>query len=145
MFRWCAPYSIDSCLFSLPLDACLAAALARWNDTQIAVLNPGVYLPSQPITVVLQRESRSLMKIFTRVSGRADKLFSATIPQDPLPTWPVASYYSYVYVLRNEGPVSYVLDNPYSIGISSTGTRGDAEEIATRMCARAEEDAGWSN
>jgi hypothetical protein len=102
---------------------CSRYSLLRWNDPQIVSLNPLLYLPAIGITVVLQTEARSLILVFSEACARADPDFASSIPAAAQPVWPTQRYAASARVKKIDGAASYVLDHPYSLGISTSGTR----------------------
>jgi hypothetical protein len=105
---------------SSPSRVCVS--IRSWNDTQITSLNPTLYMPNKGIFVVLQKEARTLTRVFTHASSLADAEFNATIGLQQLPPWPTNKYHGFVRVSGGSGPMSYVLSKPYSIAIATQGS-----------------------
>ena len=100
-------------------DCSCFALSCRWNDTAITSLNH-FPLPNHPIQLVLQSESITFMQDFTEALQQADPV-GFTIAPSNKPAWPTARYAKWTAVAAIDGPPSFVLANPYTLGIALVG------------------------
>ena len=93
--------------------------VSRWNDSAITSLND-FPLPGQQIELVLQLESMTFVKDLMTALQRADPLGFTLVPANK-PVWPTFQYAKFTYVSAIEGPPSYVLQAPYTLGFALVG------------------------
>ena len=63
----------------------------KWNDPQIAHLNPAIELPDLPISVVHRSAGKGSNFIFTDFLSKTNPRFRAEVGKSPSPHWPVGS------------------------------------------------------
>lgn len=88
--------------------------ITRWNDSQIAGLNPGVTLPDELITVVHRADGSGTTNIWTSYLSRISDEWRETVGYATSVNWPVG-----VGGNGNEGVAGTVLNVPGSIGYIS--------------------------
>lgn len=107
-----------------------AGTVTAWDDAAIASANPGVSLPSAPITVCARADSSGTSYNFSTYLAAASKTFAATVGVGKTPQWGAKS------VLRspgNPGVASCVKGNDNSIGyvdLSDARAAGIADKAA---------------
>ncbi|HET7729252.1 MAG TPA: phosphate ABC transporter substrate-binding protein PstS [Usitatibacter sp.] len=77
--------------------------VARWNDPAIATLNPGVKLPSTPITVVHRSDGSGTTFLWTNYLAKVSPAFKSAVGEGTSVKWPAG-----VGGKGNEGVASYV-------------------------------------
>lgn len=87
--------------------------ITTWSDTNIAMLNPGITLPNQPIQAVHRFDGSGTTFVFSSYLGQ----FSQGVWRFPASTdlskyWPAGS----VAQVGNQGVAGYVSGTAYSIG-----------------------------
>jgi phosphate transport system substrate-binding protein len=65
--------------------------ITRWNDAQIAALNPGVKLPSTKITVVHRSDESGTTKLFTTFLGDYSAKWKNNVGVDKSVKWPTGT------------------------------------------------------
>jgi phosphate transport system substrate-binding protein len=73
------------------LAAIFAGEISTWNDKQIGILNPGVLLPNQAITVVHRADGSGTTAIFTDYLVKASKMWADKVGSGASVKWPAAS------------------------------------------------------
>ena len=101
---------------SLRLDADALAAIylgkvTRWNDPEIAGLNPQVSLPDLDILVVHRSDGSGTTYIFTDYLSNVSSAWKSQVGKGSAVNWPIGSGEN-----GNEGVADQVLQNPGSIG-----------------------------
>lgn len=86
--------------------------LTNWNDARLAVLNPTISLPNQPIYVVHRSDSSGTTKIFTSFLSDENAIWNATYGATNTINWPTATYGA----IGSSGVAASVQQNQYSIG-----------------------------
>jgi phosphate transport system substrate-binding protein len=77
--------------------------VARWNDAEIALLNPGVKLPADAITVVHRSDGSGTTFLWTNYLSKANADFKTAVGEGTAVKWPAG-----VGGKGNEGVASYV-------------------------------------
>lgn len=85
--------------------------IEKWNDKQIAALNPGVKLPDTDISVVHRSESSGTTFCFTDYLAKVSPAWKSGPGVDQSPKWPTGSGQS-----GNEGVAGMVKNTPGAIG-----------------------------
>jgi phosphate transport system substrate-binding protein len=106
---------------------CLAGVflgnLSYWNDSRIAVLNPGRSLPYAPITIVVRSDSSGTTGIWTESLSSFSPTFKAVIGQGDTVDWTRPNPRPRtVMASGNNGVGAAVKRRPYSIGYSVQST-----------------------
>lgn len=116
------------------LAGVMCGQITRWNDARIIQLNPSFTLPDQPIEVVLQREGQGFVRSLALALQHADPaaFSSANLTVTSLPNWPTHLYAKHTRVDGLFAAASYVLSNPYALGVSLLGP---ALHIGSRIAA----------
>ena len=83
----------------------------KWNDAEIAKLNPGVKLPDEPITTVRRADGSGTTFIFTNYLTKVSKEWADKVGCNTTVSWPVG-----VAGKGNAGVASYVQRINGSIG-----------------------------
>ncbi len=110
-------YNLPGVKTGLKLDAptiagIFAGTISKWNDPAITALNPGVSLPSQPITTVHRSDSSGTTYIFTDYLNTVSTTWAAGPGKGKSVTWPASSVGS----AGNSGVAGSIKSTPYSIG-----------------------------
>ena len=87
--------------------------ISDWGDKRIAIMNPGVKIPSGPITVVVRADGSGTTAIFTDYLAKTSTLFKDAVGAGASVKWPAAST---VGGKGNEGVAANVLRVKNSIG-----------------------------
>jgi phosphate transport system substrate-binding protein len=85
--------------------------IKNWDDKAIASTNPGVKLPSKPITVIVRSDSSGTSFVFTDYLSKVSADWKAKVGANQAPNWPAG--------LRgkgSEGVSGLVKQTPNSIG-----------------------------
>ncbi|MGA2036700.1 MAG: phosphate ABC transporter substrate-binding protein PstS [Acidimicrobiales bacterium] len=82
-----------------------------WNDSEIKSLNPGVDLPSNPITTVYRSDGSGTTYIFTNYLSTVSPAWSSGPGTGKSVSWPVG-----VGEKGNEGVAGFIKTTPYTIG-----------------------------
>lgn len=85
--------------------------ITKWNDAQIADLNPGVSLPDNDIQTVVRSDSSGTTFVFTGYLAIVSETFGSVYGQAKSLTWPSA-----IGASGNPGVTSTVKSTQYSIG-----------------------------
>lgn len=85
--------------------------ITKWNDAQIAALNPGVTLPDNNIQTVVRSDSSGTTFVFTGYLSIVSSEFGSIYGQAKSLTWPQA-----IGASGNPGVTSTVKSTSYSIG-----------------------------
>jgi phosphate transport system substrate-binding protein len=89
-----------------------ARKITKWNDPQLAALNPGVNLPGRDIVVVARADSSGTSNIFSEYLSKTNAAFKKEIGPGTKPKWPQGV----VAQEQNDGVAGYVKSNQDSIG-----------------------------
>ena len=65
--------------------------ISDWGDKRIAIMNPGVKIPSGPITVVTRADGSGTTAIFTDYLAKTSTLFKDAVGSGANVKWPAAS------------------------------------------------------
>jgi phosphate transport system substrate-binding protein len=65
--------------------------ISDWGDKRIAIMNPGVKIPSGPITVVVRADGSGTTAIFTDYLAKTSSLFKDSVGSGASVKWPAAS------------------------------------------------------
>lgn len=82
-----------------------------WNDSEIKSLNPGVKLPSNPITVVYRSDGSGTTYITTNYLSTVSPAWSSGPGTGKSVSWPVG-----VGQKGNEGVAGFIHTTPYTLG-----------------------------
>jgi len=93
------------------LASIFLGAITKWNDAQIAKLNPGVNLPATDITVVHRAESSGTTYIFVDYLGKVSPEWKKRVGVATSVNWPAG-----VGGKGNEGVSGLVSQTPGAIG-----------------------------
>lgn len=85
--------------------------ITKWNDPQIASVNPGVKLPATDIHVVHRSDGSGTSYVWTDFLDKADPAFAERVKASTAPGWPVG-----LGGKGNEGVAGMVRQIPGSIG-----------------------------
>ena len=85
--------------------------ITSWNDAKIQNLNPGMQLPSQPITVVHRSDGSGTTFVFTDYLSKVSSDWSTFIGKGKSVSWPIG-----VGVPQNQGVADAIQKNQYSVG-----------------------------
>lgn len=85
--------------------------ITKWNDAAIGGINPGVKLPSTPITVAHRSDGSGTSFIFTNFLAAASTEWKTKVGASKAPTWPVG-----VGGKGNDGVAATVKQSPGGIG-----------------------------
>ncbi|MBX3220901.1 MAG: phosphate ABC transporter substrate-binding protein PstS [Labilithrix sp.] len=86
-------------------------AVRRWDDPRLRGTNPGVALPSTPITVVHRADGSGTSATFTTFLSQNSEAWRADVGAGVAPRFPVG-----VGARGNDGVTAYVKATPYAIG-----------------------------
>ena len=87
--------------------------ISDWGDKRIAIMNPGVNIPSGPITVVVRADGSGTTAIFTDYLAKTSSLFKDSVGSGASVKWPAAST---VGGKGNEGVAANVTRVKNSVG-----------------------------
>lgn len=87
--------------------------ISDWGDKRIAIMNPGVRIPSGPITVVHRADGSGTTAIFTDYLAKTSGLWKDAVGSGPAVKWPAASS---VGGKGNEGVAANVTRVKNSVG-----------------------------
>ncbi len=90
--------------------------IKKWNDPEIAKVNPGVKLPDQPINVVVRADSSGTSFVFSKHLSAINPEFAKTIGTNKMPNWPVGTKSK-----GNEGVTASLMTTPGSLGYIEYG------------------------
>ncbi|MFA5072763.1 MAG: phosphate ABC transporter substrate-binding protein PstS [Nitrospirota bacterium] len=85
--------------------------IKTWDDAQIKKLNPGLNLPSTPITVVHRSDGSGTTAIFTHYLAEVSPAWKTKVGEGKSVSWPIG-----IGGKGNEGVANYVKMTPNSIG-----------------------------
>lgn len=85
--------------------------ITNWSDAKIQSLNPGMQLPSQPITVVHRSDGSGTTFVFTDYLSKVSSNWSTFVGKGKSVSWPIG-----VGVPQNQGVADAIQKNQYSIG-----------------------------
>lgn len=88
--------------------------VSKWNDAELAKLNPGVKLPDQKITVVRRSDGSGTTFIFTNYLSKVSPEWAQKIGANTAVNWPAQA--TIVGGKGNEGVANYVTHIKGSIG-----------------------------
>jgi len=114
-------YNVPGVLAGLKLSRAayigiLDGGITKWNDPAIAKENPGVNLPSMPITVVSRSDGSGTTAVFTGHCAEVSAEFKEKVGSGKAVTWPVG-----VAGKGNEGVTALIKQTPGSIGYVEFG------------------------
>jgi phosphate transport system substrate-binding protein len=107
--------------------------IQKWNDQQIAAMNPGVKLPNHAIIPVHRSDGSGDTFIFTQYLSFTDSGWKNSLSYGTTVSWPAVS--GGLGAVGNPGMLTAVKDNPYSIAYIGTSYQ-DAIEQAGLGIAR---------
>ncbi|HZP65480.1 MAG TPA: phosphate ABC transporter substrate-binding protein PstS [Rudaea sp.] len=90
--------------------------ITRWNDPELAALNPGAALPDTPITVVHRSEGSGTTYNFTAYLTRVSPAWAAKLGTGKTVSWPVGTGTE-----GNQNVANMVSNTPDSIGYVEYG------------------------
>lgn len=95
------------------LPAIFLGKITRWNDAEIAALNPEITLPDLPITVVYRSDGSGTTAIFTRHLSAIDPLWQNQVGTGLTVKWPVGTGIKdnagiSAQIQQGEGVIGYV-------------------------------------
>jgi len=85
--------------------------IKKWDDHQIKQLNPGVNLPSNPITVVHRSDGSGTTNVFTDYLSKVSPEWKSKVGTSKSVQWPVG-----IGAPGNEGVAASIGGSKYSIG-----------------------------
>jgi phosphate ABC transporter phosphate-binding protein len=85
--------------------------ITTWNDPRLAALNPGVKLPSNPITVIHRSDGSGTMFAFTNYLSDSNSTWASKVGYATSVNWPVG-----IGCKGNEGVAGCIANTQYSIG-----------------------------
>lgn len=94
----------------------LVGGITKWNDPAIAKANPGVNLPSVPITVISRSDGSGTTAVFTGHCSEVSADFKEKVGSGKAVTWPVG-----VAGKGNEGVTALIKQTPGAIGYVEYG------------------------
>ncbi len=93
------------------LAAIFLGQITRWNDPALTALNPGITLPSAPITVVHRSDGSGTTYIFSNYLSSVDPAWAAKVGTGKTLNWPAGEGAE-----GNGSVTSTVFRTPFSIG-----------------------------
>jgi len=96
------------------IAAIFLGEITRWNDPQIALLNPGVRLPPLPITVVHRSDGSGTTNIFTSYLSKVSAAWAERVGFATSVNWPTG-----IGGNGNEGVAGVIQNTPGAIGYNS--------------------------
>jgi phosphate transport system substrate-binding protein len=93
------------------LSGIFLGAIRKWDDPEIAGVNPGVRLPSHDITVVHRAEGSGTSFCWTNYLSKVDPEWKRRVGQGTTVPWPVGTA-----TRGNDGVAGLVKQTPYAIG-----------------------------
>ena len=85
--------------------------IKKWDNPQIKQLNPGVNLPSNPITVVHRSDGSGTTNVFTDYLSKVSPEWKSKVGTSKSVQWPVG-----IGAPGNEGVAASIGGSKYSIG-----------------------------
>lgn len=121
-------------LDGLTLSRIYLGEVVRWNDPQIAALNPQLKLPEQAINVVRRADGSGSTALFTEYLALANPKWQAQVGVAKSVNWPVG-----IGGKGNEGVATYVKRIPGSIGYVEllTAIKANLQPLSLRNAAGA--------
>ena len=116
-----------------------SGTIHAWNDPQMAALNPGVMLPTNPIVPVRRSDSSGDTFIFTQFLSFSTPAWEQGPGYGTTVTWPAGL--GGATAAGNEGVVQALSKTPYSVGYVG-GSFADAIQAAKLGTALIENEAG---
>ncbi len=93
------------------LSGIFLGKITRWNDPEIAKVNPGIKLPANPILVVHRSDGSGTTYVFTDFLSKADPEWKQKVGVGKALKWPVG-----IGGKGNEGVSGLVSQMPFSLG-----------------------------
>lgn len=90
------------------LAALMQGDIARWDDSRIASLNPGLRLPAMAVTRIVRDDASGSTEVWTRFLGQASPRFAAAVPAGQKPAWPGSP----LRAKGNDGVAALLKDTP---------------------------------
>jgi phosphate transport system substrate-binding protein len=90
--------------------------IRRWNDPELARVNPGVKLPDKPINVVVRADSSGTSFVFSSHLSAISPEFNKLVGPNKMPNWPAGTKSK-----GNEGVTASLMTTPGSIGYIEFG------------------------
>lgn len=90
--------------------------IKKWNDPEIAKVNPGVNLPDEPINVVVRADSSGTSFVFSKHLSAISPDFEKEVGANKMPNWPIGTKSK-----GNEGVTASLMTTPGSIGYIEYG------------------------
>jgi phosphate transport system substrate-binding protein len=100
-----------------------SGGITTWNDAKIKKDNPGVALPSQPITVCVRADGSGTSFGFTTFLTKVSPTFGSKVGASQQPNWTAPKI---VRGTRNPGVAQCIKDNQFSIGYVDLGDATNA-------------------
>lgn len=88
--------------------------ITRWDDPKIAAANPGVTLPSQPITVVRRADSSGTTYAFTHHLSAVNSAWAERFGEGKTVQWPASD--KFIAAPKNDGVTATIRQTPGAIG-----------------------------
>ncbi|HTV55333.1 MAG TPA: phosphate ABC transporter substrate-binding protein PstS [Terriglobia bacterium] len=102
--------------------------ISKWNDSEIAKLNPGVSLPDRQIIPVHRSDGSGDTFIFTQFLAFSTPDWANSLSYGTTVSWPAVS--GELGAVGNPGMVTALKDNPYSIAYIGTSYKNAIESDA---------------
>lgn len=100
--------------------------ISKWNDSQIASLNPGVNLPDHTIIPIHRSDGSGDTFIFTQFLAFSTPDWANSLSYGTTISWPAVS--GELGAVGNPGMVTALQDNPYSIAYIGTSYKDGIEK-----------------
>jgi len=100
--------------------------ISKWNDSQIASLNPGVKLPDHTIIPIHRSDGSGDTFIFTQFLAFSTPDWANSLSYGTTISWPAVS--GELGAVGNPGMVTALQDNPYSIAYIGTSYKDGIEK-----------------
>jgi phosphate transport system substrate-binding protein len=94
----------------------LLGKITKWNDPEIAKANPGISLPTLPVTVVSRSDASGTTAVFSGHCAEVSSEFTANVGSGKSVIWPVG-----VAGKGNDGVTALIKSTPGSIGYVEYG------------------------
>ena len=119
-------------LDGLTLSRIYLGEVVRWNDPQIAALNPQLLLPEQAINVVRRADGSGSTALFTEYLAQSNPKWQAQVGVAKSVNWPVG-----IGGKGNEGVATYVKRIPGSVGYVEllTAVKAKLQPLSLRNAA----------
>jgi phosphate transport system substrate-binding protein len=115
------------------LAAIYQGKITKWNDAQLAKLNPGVKLPDHSIIPVHRSDGSGDTFIFTQYLAFSTPDWNSTLSYGTTVSWPPVA--GGLGAVGNQGMVTVIKDNPYSISYIGTSYEQAIDEYRLGMAA----------